>query len=128
MKKMALFFVVVFVFVLLPVWASAAIVEGSVQGYGCVVKVTVCPIGKEDPHVAVERVFVVLTGDKDYYFVPNVDRATLARHVNEMVRITGKLSSKYKSIEAETIDVMHKGSWKQTWSAEEERYLKYGRP
>jgi len=124
MKKISLFFVVAFVFVLLPLWAAAATVEGSVQGFNCVMRGTVCPVGKEDPLVGTERVFVVLTKDKDYYLVPNVDRATLARHINQMVRVTGKLSPKYKSIQAETIEVMEKGSWKQRWSIEEERKMR----
>ena len=115
-KKISLLLVVVSVFGLLPVLATAATVEGTIQGYDCVITGTVCPTGKEDPYVATQRIFIVLTKGKDHYFVPNVDRAILARHVNKSVRITGKMSSKYNSIKAETIEVMEKGSWKEAWS------------
>ena len=127
MKKISLFSVALLIFVLIPVWAAAATVEGSVQGFNCVIAGKVCPIGKEDPMIAAERVFVVLTKDNDYYFVPNLSRGILARHINQMVRVTGKISSKYKAIQAETLEVLKKGSWKQTWSLEEERRIYWGR-
>jgi hypothetical protein len=123
-KKISLFFVLGCLFMLLPVWATAASVEGTIQGYDCVVTGTVCPIGKEDPYVATQKVFILLTEGKDYYFVPNVDRAILARHVNQKVRISGELSSKYNSIRAETIEGMEKGAWKTAWSAEEEKKMR----
>lgn len=122
-KKISLFFVLGCLFVLLPVWATAATVEGTIQGYDCVVTGTVCPIGKEDPYVATQQVFIILTEGKDYYFVPNVDRSVLARHVNQKVRVNGELSSKYNSIKAETIESMEKGAWKIAWSAEAEKEM-----
>ena len=123
-KKISLFFVLGCLFVLLPVWATAATVEGTIQGYDCVVTGTVCPVGKEDPYVATQDIFIVLTEGKDYYFVPNVDRSILARHVNQKVRVSGDLSSKYNSIKAETIEAMVKGAWKVAWSAEEEKRMR----
>ena len=94
MKKISLLCVIAFVFVLLPVCATAGSVEGSVQGFACVTQGTTCPVGKEDPMAAVERVFVVLTKGGDYYFVPNVDRAAMARYINLTVRVTGTVSTK----------------------------------
>jgi len=123
-KKNSLFFVLGCLFVLLPVWATAATVEGTIQGYDCVVTGTVCPVGKEDPYVATQDIFIILTEGKDYYFVPNVDRSILARHVNQKVRVSGELSSKYNSIKAETIESMEKGAWKLAWSAEEEKRMR----
>lgn len=122
-KKISLFFVLGCLFVLLPVWATAATVEGTIQGYDCVVTGTVCPIGQEDPYVATQSIFIVLTEGKDYYFIPNVDRSVLARHVNDKVRVNGKMSAKYNSIHAETIEVMEKGSWKTAWSLQAERKM-----
>ena len=123
-KKISLFFVLGCIFVLLPVWATAATVEGTIQGYDCVVTGSVCPIGKEDPYVATQSAFIVFTKAKDFYLISNVDRAVLARHVNQPVRVYGKISSKYNSINAETIEVMKAGSWKVAWSAEEERRMR----
>ena len=120
MKKISLLFVIACVFILLPVWASAATVEGSVQGFMCVTQGTTCPVGKEDPMAAVERVFVVLTKGGEYFFVPNVDRAVMARYINKTVRVSGTLSSTYNSIQADTIQVFDKGAWKNRWSRLEE--------
>ena len=85
------------------------------RDYTCVTQGKVCPVGKEDPIAGVERVFVLLTGDNNYYFVPNVDRAILARHLNERIRMTGELSDKFKSIEATKIEYMKKGMWERAW-------------
>ncbi len=116
MKKFSVFALALFVLILLPVWASAGTVEGSIQGLQCVVTGKLCPVGKEDPMAAIEKVFVVLTAGKNYYFVPNVDRAVLARHINQRVRVTGKVSTKYPAINAAKIDVFQGGAWKTTWS------------
>jgi peptidoglycan hydrolase-like protein with peptidoglycan-binding domain len=98
-------------------------VEGSVQGFLCVTLGKLCPTGKEDPVIATERVFVVLTAGKNYYFVPNVDRGILARHLNERVRITGILSTNFPAITANKIEVFKKNAWKTTWTIEWEREM-----
>ena len=115
MKKISILVLALAVLVLTPVWATAGSVEGSVQGFTCVTQGKTSPVGKEDPLAAAERVFVILTKGNDYYFVPNVDRAVLARHINQMVKVTGQLSSKYPSIVADKIEVYEKGAWKTTW-------------
>ena len=100
MKRVIMFFLVASIVAFMPLVASAAdTVEGSIQGFTCVTQGKVCPAGQEDPMAAAERVFVVLTKDNTYYFVPNVDRAVLARHLNERVKISGKINSKYNSID-----------------------------
>lgn len=98
-------------------------IEGSVQGFLCVTLGKLCPVGKEDPIIATERVFVVLTAGKKYYFVPNVDRGILARHINERVRITGIVSTKFNSINANIIEVFKNGAWKTTWTLEWEKEM-----
>ena len=124
MKKFSLLILALLALIIFPTWAVAGSVEGSVQGFTCVTQGKVCPTGKEDPMAAVERVFVVLTKGKSYYFVPNVDRAVLARHINERVRVSGKVAANYPSIEADKIEVFKKGAWKQTWSLPWENNLK----
>ena len=122
MKRRSLSCVIVFGLVLIPLWALAGTIEGTIQGFTCVTTGTVCPVGKEDPMIAAERVFVVLEkGGKDYHFVPNIDRAILARHINQMVRVTGKMDDKYRSINAEKLEVQQNGAWKETWSLQMER-------
>lgn len=108
--------VTVLAIVSIPALAIGASFEGSIQGFTCVTQGKVCPVGKEDPMAAAERVFVLHTGGDKYYFVPNVDRAILARHLNEMIRIDGSLSSRHKAIKATDIYVKGKRGWKKTWS------------
>jgi peptidoglycan hydrolase-like protein with peptidoglycan-binding domain len=98
-------------------------VEGSIQGFLCVTLGKLCPVGKEDPVIATERVFVVFTASKKYYFVPNVDRGILARHLNERVRITGIVSTQFPSINANIIEVFKNGMWKTTWTIEWEKEM-----
>ena len=122
MKRRSLSCVIVFGLVLIPLWALAGTIEGTIQGFTCVTTGTVCPVGKEDPMIAAERVFVVLgKGGKNYHFVPNIDRAILARHINQVARITGAVDEKYRSINAEKLEVQQNGAWKETWSLQMER-------
>lgn len=115
MKKIFITILALSFLVLTPLWAAADTIEGSVQGYTCVTQGKLCPVGKEDPMAAVENVFVVLTEDNDYFFVLNLDRAVLARHINDQVRVTGRLSPKYPAITAYTLDVFKRGAWRTTW-------------
>ena len=116
MKKSSHFFMIIFVLVSLPAWAMAGTVEGSIQGLTCVTLGKLCPVDKEDPMIAAEKIFVVLTKDNNYYFVPNLDRAILARHINQMVRVEGEISSKYKAINAEKLEVFREDAWRTKWS------------
>ncbi|MDY6988380.1 MAG: hypothetical protein SWQ30_10010 [Thermodesulfobacteriota bacterium] len=117
MRSTLLFVLVVFALVAVPAWALAGTVEGTVQGFTCVTTGKVCPVGKEDPMIAAERVFVVLDSDgKTHHFVSNLDRAILARHINQMVRVTGEVNAKYSAIKAEKLEVKGKGGWEMAWS------------
>jgi hypothetical protein len=115
-KRFSILFAILAVLVPFVGFAAQATVEGTVQGFTCVTQGITCPVGKEDPMAAVERVFVVLTDTDDYYFVPNVDRAVLARHINKKIRVIGEKSTKYKSIQANQIQLMNKGNWENAWS------------
>jgi len=90
-------------------------VEGTIQGYNCISTGRTCPIGKEDPLIETERVFVLFTKDSTFYLIPNMDRAILARHINQIVRITGPVNQKFKSLRAEKFEVLTDGVWKKTW-------------
>ena len=90
---------------------------GSIQGFNCVTQGKVCPVGREDPMIAAETVFVLVmeAGDK-YYFIPNLDRGIMARHFNEQVKIEGIKSDQFSSIKARDLYVNEQGRWKKTWS------------
>jgi hypothetical protein len=113
MKKFFAMMIISAVFLMVPILAIGATVTGSVQGFMCVTQGTVCPIGQEDPVAAVENVFVILVdaAKGDYYFVPNVDRAVMARHIGEMVTIEGTVNKAQKSIKASSITKKGKKVW-----------------
>jgi len=120
-------FLIGFMLVLLPVFAGAATVEGTIQGLNCILNEKLCPVGQEDAVISQEEFFVVYTNTQEYYFVPNLDRAVLARHINTIVRVTGKLDKKHKVINAEKLEVLTKKKWVKAWSpkmeAEIQKYI-----
>jgi len=122
MKKTVLTIMLVTMMVLAPIagFAAEKSLEGSIQGFTCVTQGKTCPVGAEDPMAAVERVFVLLTDSGDYYFIPNMDRAILARHINERVKISGDLNDKYNSIKAKELDIMKMGKYEKVWDTEGE--------
>lgn len=112
MKK---FFAVTLIglFLLAPVFAMAANFTGSIQGFMCVTQGKVCPVGKEDPVAAIENVFVLLVdaAKGDYYFLPNVEREVLVRHLNQEITVSGTLDKKFKAIKVSEISVKGKVAW-----------------
>ena len=121
MKKLMSTFA--FLIVLVPALALAVpvTIDGTIQGYNCVSQGRTCPIGQEDPLAATESVFVVLTPENKYYFVSNVDRAVLARHINEPVRISGDLNPQYSSIRATKIEAQQQsGRWRTIWTPQQQ--------
>lgn len=123
MKKVIPFIVILVTVSLLPVAAMAASIEGSVQGFTCVTQGKVCPVGAEDPMIAAENVFVVLTVAKKFYFVPNLDRGIMARHLNQKVKIEGKLSASYNAITATALYIWRDGSWSKAWDAKMQKLV-----
>ena len=113
MKKLALTILVVAMLLSVPLAAIGATLTGSIQGFMCVTQGKVCPIGKEDPMAAVENVFVLLVdaAKGDYYFLPNVDKAVLTRHINQTVRVEGKMDQKMKAMQATAIYVGNQKVW-----------------
>lgn len=104
---------------LIPTSLLAAEWTGSIQGFNCVTQGKVCPVGKEDPMAAVESVFVLyMDKDGSFYFLPNVDRAVLVRHLNTTIRIVGDMNDKYKAIHVKEIYARAGDKWRKTWSAD----------
>lgn len=100
--------------------AFGGTVEGRVQGLQCVISGKLCPIDDQDPHIAVEKHFIVYTSNNVYYFIPNLDRAVLARYLMKKVRVTGVKSERYNSIKADKFEVYRGGKWKTVWTQEME--------
>jgi hypothetical protein len=89
---------------------------GSIQGFNCVTQGKVCPVGREDPMIGAEQVFVLFMEGGTYYFVPNLDRGIMARHFNELVKIEGTKSDQFNAIKATDLYVKENGGWKKVWS------------
>ena len=66
--------------------------------------------------IGAERVFVLHVTAGEYYFIPNLDRAILARHLNQMVKVEGVMSDQFNAIKARDVYVMDEGKWVKTWS------------
>lgn len=101
--------------------AQASTIEGTLQGFQCTINQKVCPVDRLDPHLAIEKNFVLVNKDGDYYLVSNVDKSILARNVFNQLRITGNVNSKYKSVTAHEIEVFKDGAWRKTWSIQMEK-------
>ena len=121
MKKLIILALAGLILPLASIMAYAETIEGTVQGFRCVTEGKICPIGMEDPYAAIESTFVIQLSGQDYYFAPNVDRNILVRHLNERVRITGKIDPKFKSITVESIETMKNGKWMVTWNKKVEQ-------
>jgi hypothetical protein len=116
------------VILLIPALAMAGAVEGTIQGFHCVTQGKVCPVGKEDPLAAVEKTFVLHVRDKDFYFVPNIDRAVLSRYINKMIKIEGVIhtfSKESKSVKANDMYAKENGKWRHVWSKNKEDEIYY---
>ncbi len=105
---------------ILPLAASAAEMTGTITGLNCALANKVCPLDKLDPHVALERSFVLRMDDGKYYLIPNVSNLVLARHVLEKAKVEGTVNDKYGSIKASKISVMKGDKWSEIWSKEAE--------
>ncbi|MCB2191661.1 MAG: hypothetical protein KQI62_08850 [Deltaproteobacteria bacterium] len=97
--------------------------QGSIQGLACVTQGKVCPINMEDPLIALEKNFVLLMPDGSWYYLPNLDRAILARHLNRSVAVEGTLEPGTKAIMVNKLLVKRGDTWREAWSPDMERQL-----
>ena len=97
-------------------WAKDVVtIEGTIQGYHCITTGKICPVDKEDPLADTEDVFALYTKDSKFYLVSNMSREMLKQHTNDVVRVTGQVDPKYKSMNATSFEVMHDGAWEKEW-------------
>ncbi len=92
MKKILSILAIILVLGLFSVPAMATTIEGSVKGFNCATENKFHPLGKDDPLVMVEKVFVVNTPSNGYYFVPNLDRDTMVSLLHQKIKITGRMN------------------------------------
>ena len=108
---------------------QAETIEGKLNGLDCASHGEECPIDRLDPHIALERDFVVQTAEGKYFFITNLDRAIKARHALKLVRVEGELSSRFNAMSASELWVKAGGKYNLTWSIameDEQRRLMRG--
>lgn len=64
--------------------------EGTIEGASSVINKTRAAIDANDPHIALERDFVLVTSDGAYLFMPNLNRTLKKASYMKNVRVSGK--------------------------------------
>ncbi|MCW8931548.1 MAG: hypothetical protein OQL19_15075 [Gammaproteobacteria bacterium] len=98
-----------------PASVLAETFTGKLNGHSCAHEGKTCPVDRLDPHLALERDFVLQDKSGDYYFL-QMPRSVKARHALENVIVTGELNKKYHSIDVNEFKVKVNGSSKIVWS------------
>ncbi len=106
-----------------PPAAAAQRWQGSIQGLNCVTLGKICPINLEDPLIALEKTFVLLMADGTWYYLPNLDRGILARHLNRTVVVEGRQEKGARAILVDKLLVKQGKAWREVWSPAMERDL-----
>lgn len=115
--KLALFFTAAFFIIAGGVSAGETVIEGKIKGASCVINGTVCPESSKDPRLVLERDFVLVTGNGDYFFLSNVNRLVKEGLVNKDVKITGKIRDGW--IFVGNVDVMRDQRYEKAWNWDE---------
>jgi hypothetical protein len=107
--------------VLIPATGWADRIEGYLNGLACASKGEMCPTDKDDPHVLLERDFVIQTEDGKFFYITNMDWKTKLRYVLRKVRVEGKFSDRSSAIAADEFWVKHGDGYRLEWSLERMR-------
>lgn len=92
---------------------------GTIEGADCVVNKLKCAKSVNDPHLAMERDFVLVTGEGSYYFMPNLTRMHKQLAYKKQVRIKGE--KKGAAIVVEKFEVLKNNKYKCSWDQIAER-------
>lgn len=121
MKRVKNLLPLLLLLLLAPITLWADSVEGRMNGLRCATEGQLCPSDKEDPHVMLERDFVVMREDGSYFFITNMDWPTKLGFILEMVRVEGRLSDDRSVISADRLWVKRDGEYQLEWSLERAR-------
>jgi len=88
------------------------------NGLECASRGEMCPTDKGDPHVLLERDFVVQTADGNYFYVTNIDWRTKLKYVLQHVRVEGQFSERLSAIAADEFWVKEGDEYHLEWSLE----------
>ncbi|MGV6817519.1 MAG: hypothetical protein ACWA44_09680 [Thiotrichales bacterium] len=105
----------------LPLTSNAEIYKGKIVGHHCAHEGKVCPVDRLDPHITLERDFVLVLKNGDYYFMPQLPRDVKVRHVLEDVTVEGDKDGKYNVL---TVEELRAGDHNNViWSAALQRQV-----
>lgn len=89
---------------------------GRINGHHCAHGGETCPLDRLDPHLALERDFVLQTADGTYYFMTNLPRDVKVRHVLTQARVTGDIDPRYKTVTVDELQVKEGDNFKVVWT------------
>ncbi len=95
---------------------QAEIFTGKLNGYDCAHAGITCPLDPEDPHVLLERDFVLQQKDGDYLFLTNIPRNTKLKYALKRIQVNGKRHPKFESLDVDELKIKHEDEWKTVWS------------
>ncbi len=81
-------------------------------------------VDRLDPHIALERDFVLQKPNGDYFFLTNLPRETKVRHALKKARVTGKLDECYNAVVVDELQIEDSGGFRTVWT-ERAQYLEW---
>ncbi|PVV12836.1 MAG: hypothetical protein B6D77_05065 [gamma proteobacterium symbiont of Ctena orbiculata] len=99
-----------------PPWVYAETFTGTVNGHDSAHNGVTCPVEKLDPHVALESYFVLMVGEGDYLFMPNLSRDIKVRYVLDNVQVKGEKHPRFNAIQVDEFRVKKGGKFVTVWS------------
>ena len=114
-KNFLIVFTVGFFILLLPfsTHAETKTLTGKIIGFNCLTQGYTCPIDKKDPMLSLEKDFVLVTPEQNYYFLVNIGMGLKARYALDRATVTGEVNEKYRSIKVNTFETGGKVVWSQ---------------
>ena len=102
---------------LMPILSLASVtIKGKLVGVSSLIEGGITPVDRNDPRVAWEPDFVILTENGEYYLIPNVPREVKSENIYRKVKVIGKVDEKYSSINAEEFHVKKRVIYKLKWT------------
>ncbi|MCU7829966.1 MAG: hypothetical protein KZQ80_04115 [Candidatus Thiodiazotropha sp. (ex Monitilora ramsayi)] len=99
-----------------PLWVNAETITGTINGHECAHSGVSCPAARLDPHISLESDFVLMVGEGDYVFMPNLSRDIKVRYVLDTVQIEGKKHPRFNSINVDIFRVKKGGKFVTVWT------------
>lgn len=93
--------------------ASAETFEGTIQGADCVINGLHCAKDRTDPHLCMEKNFILVTEGGEYFFLPNLYRSLKESYYKQNVRVIGKRNG--KAIRVDILELQKADEYRLIW-------------